>query len=227
MVEHVQPIADRTLPRPGGTLRRGASVAAGRFSWIRDEAVLFPVVGLYLITLVGALPRELLSDSWFVILGGREVIEHGLPSHDTLAIWTQGRPWVDQQWLGQVAFYGFYAWGGIKAALLLHVAAAGSAFVLTIVAARRRGGSTRSVCWIALPAIFLLIWGSWNARAQSLAIVLFVAVVWLLIQDARSPSRRVFLVLPLLALWANVHGTAITGSLLVALAGLTFGFERR
>src|SRR5207245_10457600 len=61
-----------------------------------------------------------------------------------------------------------------------------------------------------LPAVFLLMWGSWNARAQSLAFVLFVAVVWLLIADARAPSRRILFVFPLLALWANIHGTAIT-----------------
>src|SRR5262249_7206078 len=81
--------------------------------------------------------------------------------------------------------------------------------------------------WISLPAMFLLIWGSWNARAQSLAFVLFVLVVWLLIADARKPSARVFLVLPLLALWANIHGTAITGAALVVLASISFAYERR
>jgi hypothetical protein len=194
---------------------------------VLDEAVLIPIVAMFLIGLVANLPGELLSDSWLVVLGGKEVLHHGLPTHDTLAIWTQGRQWVDQQWLGQLAFYGLYALGGIKLFLFGHVVAAGSAFTLALVAARRRGGSTRAVCWLALPSIFLLIWGSWNARAQSLALVLFVALVWLLISDARSPSRRVFLVLPLLALWANVHGTALTGALLVVLWGATFALERR
>jgi hypothetical protein len=70
-------------------------------------------------------------------------------------------------------------------------------------------------------------WGSWNARAQSLALGLFVAVVWLVLTDARTPSRRVFLVFPLLLLWANLHGSAITGAIFVVLAGLTYAFERR
>jgi hypothetical protein len=117
--------------------------------------------------------------------------------------------------------------GGIKLAALLHVAAVGSAFVLAIAAARWRGASVRSVCWISLPTIVLLFWGSWNARTQSLAFPLFVGLVWLLIRDARSPSRGVFFVFPLLALWANIHGTAILGAGLVALAGACYGFERR
>jgi hypothetical protein len=217
---------DRVAEAPRG-LKAGAVLSSRAFGWALNEAVLFPIVALFIVGLLGNIPGELLSDSWLVVLGGREVVQHGLPHHDTLTIWTQGREWVDQQWLGQLAFYGLYALGGIKLALIGHVTAASTAFILALVAARWRGGSTRSVCWLALPSIFLLVWGSWNARAQSLALVLFVTVVWLLIADARKQSRRVFLVLPLLVVWANVHGTAITGAALVALWGITYAVERR
>jgi hypothetical protein len=227
MVEHVQPIADGGIGAPSahaGFLRRQASRLG---AWSLQETLLFPVIALYVLTLALNLPRELFSDGWYAILGGSEVVRHGLPTHDALTTWTQGREWIDQQWLGQLFFYGLYAVGGVKLALLGHLFAAGSAFALAIVVARWRGASMRSVCWISLPAMFLLIWGSWNARAQSLAFVLFVLVVWLLIADARKPSARVFLVLPLLVLWANIHGTAITGATLVVLASLSFAYERR
>jgi hypothetical protein len=227
MVEHVQPIVDRVGEAPA---RRAATTGRSlerSLGWVGREALLFPVVALFLIALAGNLPHELFQDSWLTILGGREIVQHGLPSHDTLAIWTQGREWIDQQWLAQVLFYGLYAFGGVKLALALHVLAAGGAFVLAVVVARWRGGSTRSVCWIAVPTYFLLTWGSWNARAQSLALLLFVLLIALLIRDAHSPSRRVFFVLPLLILWANIHGTALTGALLVALWGVTYAIERR
>jgi hypothetical protein len=227
MVEHVEPIADRVVATPLPRAPSGGRWVARATAWALDETLLFPVVAIYVISLALSLPRELFSDGWLAILGGHEVVHHGLPSHDALTIWTHGQQWVDQQWLGQLFFYGLYAAGGIKLALLGHVAAAGSAFTLAIVFARWRGASMRSVCWLSLPAMFLLIWGSWNVRAQSLAFVLFVAVVWLLIRDARAPSRGVLFVFPLLVLWANIHGTAITGALLVVLAGLTFAFERR
>src|SRR6266516_6778780 len=131
MVEHVQPIADRV----GEVQARRAEAARSRaldrfFGWAATEAVLFPVVALFFIGLAGNLPRELFQDSWLAILGGREVVQHGLPTHDTLAIWTQGREWVDQQWLAQLLFYGLYAFGGIKLALALHVVAAAGAFIL-------------------------------------------------------------------------------------------------
>jgi hypothetical protein len=223
MVDHAEPVVDRAIP---GAIR-STSAFALRFGWVARETLLFPIVALYLITLVSALPREILSDTWFVILGGREVAHHGLPAHDTLTVWAHGRQWVDQQWLGQLFFYGLYALGGIKLAVFGHVAAAGSAFVGAICVARWRGATVRSIAWLAPPAIFLLIWGSWNARAQSLAFALFVLTAWLLVRDARSPSRAVFWTLPLLALWANIHGTAVTGALIVALAGITFGVQHR
>jgi hypothetical protein len=222
-MEHVEQVV------PGATRPRTEtrSQGGGIWAWALEHSLLFPVVALFAATTVTSLPRELLSDSWFAILGGHEIVRHGLPAHDALAIWSNGREWVDQQWLGQLALYGLYAVGGVKLALLGHAIAVAFAFVLALAFARRRGGSIRSICWLALPAIFLLIWGSWNARAQSFAFALFVAVVWLLASDARAPSRRVFLVFPLLVLWANVHGSAVTGAALTVLAGMTYAFERR
>jgi len=226
MVEYVKPLSDGLVAAPAAVPSNPGRVAriADRLS---GEALLFPVVGLYLITIFGALPQQLLSDSWYAVLGGHEVVHHGLPAGDALTIWTHGRQWVDQQWLGQLFFYGLYAAGGIKLALFGHAVVASAAFALAIVFARRHGGSVRTICWLAIPTIFLIIWGSWNARAQSLAFVLFIALVWLLVADARAQSRRVLLVFPILVLWANVHGSVVTGVLLVVLAGLSYGFDRR
>jgi hypothetical protein len=228
MVEHVEPILDRVPALPA---RDKEAVAAGRWTnaeaWALRNALLFPVVALFVIAMVNALPQQIFSDSWYAILGGHEVVHHGLPGQDTLAIWTHGRHWVDQQWLGQLFFYGLYAAAGMKLVLFGHAAAVSAAFAAAIVFARRRGASVRSTCWIAVPTFVLMSWGSWNARAQSLALGLFVAVVWLVLTDARAPSRRVFLVFPLLLLWANIHGSAITGAIFVVLAGLTYAFERR
>jgi hypothetical protein len=58
-------------------------------------------------------------------------------------------------------------------------------------------------------------------RTQTLVMPLFALLLWLLAADSRAPSRRVFLVLPLLVLWANLHGTVVLAALLVGLRGLT------
>ena len=53
-------------------------------------------------------------------------------------------------------------------------------------------------------------------RPQSFAYPLFVAVLWLLVDELRRPSRRIYLVLPLLVLWANLHGSVVVGAAIVS-----------
>src|SRR6266511_5343690 len=96
MVDHAQPILDRVGGASAHAARQTPKSLERIFGWALQEALLFPVVALFAIALLGNLPRELFQDGWLVILGGREIVAHGLPSHDTLAIWTHGRVWVDQ-----------------------------------------------------------------------------------------------------------------------------------
>jgi PAS domain-containing protein len=52
-------------------------------------------------------------------------------------------------------------------------------------------------------------------RAQTLALPLFVLLYALLRSDARAPSARILWCVPLLALWANLHGSVLLGAVLV------------
>jgi hypothetical protein len=51
--------------------------------------------------------------------------------------------------------------------------------------------------------------------------ILFVLLLALLASESRRPSSRVLLALPLLVLWANLHGAVLVGACLVCLLGLT------
>src|SRR5438105_2498441 len=202
------PVASGTAvgyPRSGEWLRPGLVRVAGR---LEQEAFLVVLFAIYLVGLTWNVPSQIASDTWMTFAYGREVVQHGLPSHDVLTVWAHGRTWTDQQWLGQLAFYGAYVAGGVRAAFALHAAALAASVGLALVVARRRGGSTRSVTWLALVSLVVVAWSSWTLRVQSLVFPLFVVLLWLLAADSRRPSRRVFLALPIVVLWANLHGTA-------------------
>jgi hypothetical protein len=220
------PVAPRPELGYGGPvelLRTGAgSVAA----WLEREAFLVVLFAIYVVGMTWALPSQLASDTWMTLAYGREIVQHGLPSHDVLTVWAHGRTWVDQQWLGQLIFYGAFAAGGIRAALGLNMVLLAGTMALALVAARRRGGSTRSVTWFALASFVVLAWTSWILRVQALVFPLFVGLLWLLAADSRRPSRRVFWALPILVLWANLHGTAFLAAGLVALRGASMLLER-
>src|SRR2546423_493084 len=135
------------VPRGGFAVPRSETLAA-LVGWLEREAFLVVVAAIYVVALTWDVPTQLASGTWMTLAYGHELGRHGLPSHDALTVWAQGRTWVDQQWLGQILFYGAYALGGLRLAVALHVLCVGSAFVLALTAARKLGGSTRSVTWL-------------------------------------------------------------------------------
>jgi len=180
------------------------------------EPFVLVVLALYAL-LLGLRPAiHIRSDTWLALVAGRLVSRDGLPHHDVLTLWSHGRNWIDQQWLGQLLFYWIYDAGGLRLLLFVHVLLLVFGFALALAFARRSGGSARSVAVVGIVALFVALPNS-VARTQSFAYVLFVALFWLLAADSRTPSRRILLALPLLVLWANVHGSAALGAGLVAL----------
>jgi hypothetical protein len=202
--------------------------AAGRLTGILEEnGLLVILLGAFAIVLVVGLHKELVVDGWMALVSGRWVAQHGLPTHDALTVWAHGKRWIDQQWLAQMAFYGLWRLGGVRLILLVHAALATSGIVGAGLLGRRLGGTARSVTWVALPAIIAYYPVASVLRPQSFAFPLFIAVLWLVLTDAREPSRRVFVTLPLLVLWANLHGSVLLGAGLVSLAGLIELIQQR
>jgi hypothetical protein len=187
--------------------------------WLERESLLIVVLALYAGVVTVALPQELSQDGWLALVCGREVAQHGLPSHDALNVLTMGARWTDQQWLGQLALYGL----GVRGALLAHAAVVTAALAGAAAYARRAGASVNAVARVAVLVVATL--GLLPMRTQTFGYALFVAVLALLCADVRRPGRRVLWVLPLLALWANVHGSVLLGAALVGLRAL-FGLRR-
>jgi hypothetical protein len=164
------------------------------------------------------------DDSFYTLLGGRTIVRDGLPHRDTWTVLAAGRRWVDQQWLAQLAQladYGLWRAGGWALALLSVVAALVATFALAAAAARRLGASERSAA-LLVPVAYVVAAPNSALRAQTLAYVLFGALLYLLLADVVEPGRRrVFLAFPVLVLWANVHGSVLLGAAVVALRGLT------
>jgi hypothetical protein len=193
----------------------------------RSSDVLLGVVALtFAAALLINLPNEFSVDSWLELVAGRVVWQTGIPHHDTLTVLAHGTTWIDQQWLSQLASYVLYLLGGLGLLGLVNVGLFAGAAAGSIVASRRLGAGFRSVL-VVLPFCIALIAPAREVRTQEFALPLFVGLVYLLARDSRSPSRRVYWCLPILVLWANLHGTVTLGAMLVALRGLTAAWERR
>jgi hypothetical protein len=198
----------------------GGSVLSGRLShlaaWISRECLL--VIAVALVAALWSLDWTGLfaADSWLTLLGGREVVQHGIPRHDSLAVISHGREWIDQQWLAQVVFYELYRIGGIGFLLRLNVLLFMVPPAVCLWAARRSGASAARILLVAVPALLLT---RTFVRAQLFSQLLFVPLFLLLLRESRRPSRRVLLAFPILVLWANLHGAVVVGAALVAALG--------
>ena len=182
-----------------------------------EEIVLVILLAGFAIVFVSAFPPQLLvNDSFLTLVGGREVVEHGLPHHDTLTILGAGRTWTDQQWGAQLLAYAAYQLGGHPTLALVAAAFVVAAFVVAAVGARALGAGPRAIVLVFFPVILAAPW-AWTIRAQVFVLPLFTTLVWLLASEARRPSKRVYLAIPLLVVWANLHGSVALGALLTML----------
>jgi hypothetical protein len=216
MASGVQPYARTHVRARAHALRRG--VAATRLLGVAERnSFVALAVATCASLLLARLPGTLGGDAWLLLAAGRELMDGGLPQHDTLTVWSQGERWVDQQWAAQLLFYGVHAVAGIKGLVLVNAALIVAAYAFALGVARGLGASGRSTALVGLAAIPALVPHT-AVRAQTLAYPLFVALLTLLIVESRKgSSRRVLLALPILVVWANVHGSVLLGGLLVTL----------
>ena len=210
LVQSASPTRSHQHPLPLSARSRLVDLAV-------TEAPLIIAVACSAAVLFGHLATQFAADSWLNLVSGREIVDHGLPRHDVLAVVSRGHEWIDQQWLAHVFYYGAYLVGGLSLAARLNIIA----FLIAVVGvywfARRRGATPIAV---AVGSVPMLIVGIDFIRAQVLAEPLFVALVALLASQSRRPTRRVTLAFPILVLWANIHGSVVLGAGLVTALGL-------
>jgi hypothetical protein len=190
------------------------------------DALLVCALALLSMRLFAALPAAFGVDSWLELVTGRLLWAAGIPHHETLTSIGYGRPWIDQQWLAQLSGYGLYRVGGLGLLGVVNVALLVSGLAVAVGTARRLGASVRDVLAPSVLCGWLFLPGS-EVRTQAFAVPLFAVTVYLLAIDSRRPSARVYWTLPILVLWANLHGSATLGAGLVALRGVTLAWERR
>jgi hypothetical protein len=162
--------------------------------------------------------RQLYVDTYFDLYVGRFVAEHGVPQHNVVTIIAHGQPWVDQQWLGQLAYYRAWQVGGYAAVVMLSIALVSAGVTILGALMLRRGVSPFAMCAWTLAAL-AVSYGYATPRTQSFGYLFVPTVLWLVLADdgPRWPRARTWLSVPLLVVWANVHGSVLLGAGFVGL----------
>jgi hypothetical protein len=217
-------IAERSAPAQARERRSLPAVVQGIGGY---ELLLAALLGLMAAGRMWLVPQYFKADTWLALTAGRDVWASGVPHHETLTALASGREWVDQQWLAHLASYGLYEVGGFALIGALSVVLAAGSFAAVTVVAGSLGARARTLLLLMPVTAFPFFAQSWQPRTQMFAYPLFAAVFVLLLLDCRRPSSRVLLVLPLLVLWANLHGSAVLGAALIVMRGLVMLWEQR
>ena len=159
---------------------------------------------------------------WLAALGGLIAEAGRIPSSIPYAA-APSADWVNVPVLGELIFRGLTELGGDRALVVAQAVAV--AAMLTIVAREMRAAgatdASRALVLLAIPiagatSVFIV-------RAQLFSLPLFALTVALLRTESREPTRRIWLLVPLVALWSNLHGAVLTG---VAVASVYLVLDR-
>jgi hypothetical protein len=168
------------------------------------------------------------ADLWGHVRFGQDLLaSHRLVIPDTHSF-TADRPWINHEWLAEVTMASVFAALGPLGLNLLRLAC------LALIAAliwRRLSffnPPARILDALIVTAMLGVFSRAEQVRPQLFSLLLFSVLLTIVTDvDRTGDRRRLLFVLPLMALWANLHGGWIVGlECLVAWAGCRLVLER-
>ena len=146
------------------------------------------------------------GDTGWHIRTGQYILEHGsVPARDLFSFSRPGQPWYAWEWLSEVIFAQLHHWWGLEGVAVLGALLVCLPAALLFAWLLRRGAGS----WIALAVTLAATSAAsvhYLARPHLFSLPLLVVGLWLLDEDRRSPTPWLWALVPMAALWANLHG---------------------
>lgn len=192
-------LADRAVPETVPTAP--ASMSLFRYS-----------PGLLLITIAIADSIRLPDpDLWGHVRFGQAVLSlRHLVLHDPYSYSAAGHYWNNHEWLTEVLMAAIFNHAGVFGLILLKLACT-TVVILALAAALAETGSSTLVQFAVLIGSAVVIKPQLQFRPQAFTFALLAVLIYLLTADAFRRAGRLWLAIPILALWANLHGGFIMG----------------
>jgi len=186
---------------------------------LRGLLPLWVGIGIYALFVLAGNRLLIDPDTLWQITVGQWILDHGaVPETDVYSFTMRGQPWISTQWLAQVVYAKAYAIAGWSGPVVIAAGAIAATFaLLTRFLCRRLGESTTLVfvaTALALTVPHLL------ARPHVLAMPVMMLWVGGLIDAADRRGAPSLWLVPLMAMWANLHGGFVFGLVLMAPIGL-------
>jgi hypothetical protein len=161
---------------------------------------------------------------WLVALGRAIASDWSIPDGVPFASAASDQ-WHNVPVAGELGLDSLYALLGDRGLVLGQIAAVTIALGIARFDARARTPDDARVALALVVAASAVLPALLIARSQLFSLMLFPLLVALLRADDRARSNRIWLVVPLIAIWSNLHGAVLVG-LVVLAAFLAFSRAR-
>jgi hypothetical protein len=154
---------------------------------------------------------------WHIRTGEWVLNHHSVPHNDLYSFSKPGAAWYAWEWLTDVIDASLFRLAGLKGIVLL----AGVVIAIFATTLLRRMVWRGTHLFVAI-VIALMAVGSASihflARPHIFTMLLLSISVWMIEADRKSPSNRIWLLVPITIVWTNLHGGFLS---LIAVLGLT------
>lgn len=162
--------------------------------------------------LVALVARPAADCLWLAALGRTIAHEGRIPKGVPYAA-AVSHGWVNVPVISEILFAALWRIPGGRGLALAQVVAVATGLTFLALAARRTGASDAPTATV----LVLVTLGSLPAfvpiRAQLFSLMMFPLLLLLLYRQSARPTRAIWLLVPLLALWSSLHGAVFVGAL--------------
>lgn len=164
-------------------------------------------------------------DLWGHILFGRELLAHGaLPAGNPYSYSAPNFPWLHHEWLSEVLMASIFdRFGPFGLKLLKFVCSAGTICLISF--AESESGAPAVMQLSILLVVALIIAPVMQFRPQLFDFISLSAIVAILARRNRRGKARLWIMIPLIAIWSNLHGGFFVGIVALGVYGAAVMLE--
>lgn len=160
-------------------------------------------------------------DLWGHILFGRELLAHGsLPADNIYSYSAPSCPWLHHEWLSEVLMsWIFDHYGAFGLKLLKFICTAGS--ISFVVLAMAETGAKAALQAEILLVVALILVPEMQFRPQIFDFLFLSAIIAMLSRHNWRGSAPLWIAIPMVAIWINLHGGFFIGLVAMGVYGAT------
>jgi len=171
-----------------------------RLEWFTFDRLILALVFLTIALACGLTPMH--TDSWWQLRAGRDMWQtHSVLLTDVYSHTAYGAPWLNHEWLAELAYYVMFRMGGLPLVTLFAASLIVSAWALSWHLGS--GPARERAIWIGLSVISSSFW--WQPRPHAFSLLFVVTTVTLI------TTWRVWWLPLVFLVWANCHGGVLLG----------------